>query len=187
LIAQKRFEEAIPLLDRLITSASAVRRNGELIVYLSLQGLACYHSGKNDQALGHISRALALAEPEGYFRTFIDLGLGMYELLQLAATQDICPAYTSRLLSAFPSIACPEQPVPTSQSRPILMPQMEPLNQRELQIIRLMSARLSNREIAEELYLSVNTIKWYARTIYDKLGVASRREVAPRAKDLGIL
>jgi LuxR family maltose regulon positive regulatory protein len=187
LIAQQRTEEAIPLLDRLITSAGAGRRNGELIVYLSLQGLACYHSGKNDQALAYISRALALAQPEGYFRTFIDLGPGMVELLQLAAAQDICPAYTSKLLSAFPSLPCPEQPASTSRSDPTAMSQMDPLNDRERQILRLVSARLSNREIAEELYLSVNTVKWYARNIYDKLGVANRREAGPRAKELGLL
>jgi ATP/maltotriose-dependent transcriptional regulator MalT len=56
-----------------------------------------------------------------------------------------------------------------------------------MQILNLISARLSNREIAEELYLSVNTVKWYARSIYDKLGVASRRQAGARAKELGIL
>jgi ATP/maltotriose-dependent transcriptional regulator MalT len=64
---------------------------------------------------------------------------------------------------------------------------VEPLNDREMQILRLMSARLSNREIADELYLSVNTVKWYAHSIYEKLGVANRREAGSRARELGIL
>jgi LuxR family maltose regulon positive regulatory protein len=187
LIDQERTEEAIPLLDRLIASADAGHRNGELIIYLSLQALAHYNLGKRDRALTHISRALALAEPEGYIRTFVDLGPGVHELLQLAARQDMNPTYTTKLLAAFPSIPSPEQQVPKSQSRLMLMSQMDPLNDREMQILRLMSARLSNREIAEELYLSVNTVKWYARGIYEKLGVASRRAAEARAKELGIL
>lgn len=187
LIAQKRSEEAIPLLDRLITSADAGARNGELIIYLSLQALAHYHSGKRDRALTHISRALALAEPEGYIRTFVDLDPAMCELLQLAARKDINPIYITKLLAAFPSLPSPEQPAPTSQSRPMPTSQMDPLNDREMQILRLVSARLSNREIAEELYLSVNTVKWYARSIYDKLGVAGRRQAGARAKELGLL
>lgn len=187
LIAQRRIEEAIPLLDRLINSAEGGGRNGELIVYLSLQALAYYKSGNGDQALPLISRALALAEPEGYIRTFVDLGPGMHELLQLAGRRDMNPTYITKLLSAFPSIAFPEHFVPTSQGRPIAIPQSDPLSEREVQILRLMSARLSNREIAEELYLSVNTVKWYARSIYDKLGVANRREAEYRAKELGII
>ncbi len=185
LIVQKRAEEAIPLLDRLIDSADAGQRNGELIVYLSLQALAYYDLSKNNQALSYISRALVLAEPEGYIRTFVDLGPGMHELLQLAARHDISPTYTLELLSAFPSIASPEQPVPVSQRRSI--PMFDPLNDREMQILRLLSARLSNQELAEELYLSVNTVKWYARNIYLKLGAANRREAVSRAKELGIL
>jgi LuxR family maltose regulon positive regulatory protein len=187
LIVQKRSEEAIPLLERLTGSAAAGDRNGELIAYLSLQALACYNSGQCDQALSHIARALALAEPEGYIRTFIDLGPGMHELLQLAARKEVDHSYTTKLLSAFPSKPTTEQSVRASQSRPTPELQIDPLNDREVQILRLLSARLSNREIGEELYLSVNTVKWYARNIYDKLGVANRREAASRANELGIL
>jgi ATP/maltotriose-dependent transcriptional regulator MalT len=111
----------------------------------------------------------------------------MHELLQLAARQDINPAYTTKLLATLPSIPSPEQQIPRSQSRLMPMSQMDPLNDREMQILRLMSARLSNREIAEELYLSVNTVKWYARSIYDKLGVANRREAETRSKELRLL
>jgi LuxR family maltose regulon positive regulatory protein len=187
LMAQKRTEEAMPLLDRLITSAEAGQRNGELIVYLSLQALGAYSLGESDQALTLLSRALALAEPEGYVRTFVDLGPGAYELLQLAARKGICQAYITKLLSAFALMPSRQQLVATSRNGQIPMSRIDPLNDREMEILRLVSARLSNREIAEELYLSVNTIKWYARNIYDKLGVANRREAASRAKELGIL
>lgn len=186
LIAQERSDEAILLLDRLILSAEAGVRSGELIVYLSLQALAYNSLGQSDEALAHISRALALAEPEGYVRTFVDLGPGMHALLQLATRKDINPVYTTQLLSAFPSVPSAEEPVPVSQTHPMPVSQVDSFSDRELQILRLVSARLSNREIAEELYLSVNTVKWYARSVYDKLGVANRREAGLRAKELGL-
>jgi LuxR family maltose regulon positive regulatory protein len=179
MIARRRAEEAIPLLDRLITSAERGGRNGHLIAYLSLQAIAHHSLGETDLALSHLSRALTLAEPEGYVRTFVDLGPDMWDLLQLAARQSISTTYTKKLLSAFPSTASPRPSLPVSQ--------IEPLNEREMQILQLMSARLTNQEIAAELYLSVNTVKWYARSIYDKLGVANRREAGSRAQELGIL
>ncbi len=117
----------------------------------------------------------------------------MRDLLQFAAGRGVMTTYVSKLLAAFPAIASPDHDVPASQAEyltahsPLPVSLTEPLNDRELQILRLMSARLTNREIAEELYLSVNTVKWYARSIYDKLGVANRREAGSRARELGIL
>lgn len=187
LIVQERSHEAVALLDKLIESAEASHRNGELLVYLALQALACYASGKHDLALTQLSRALALAKPEGYIRTFVDLGPAMHELLRIAATKDIDPSYTAILLSALPATPASEKQIPTYGSRSSAMSQIDALTDREMQILRLMSARLSNRELAGELYLSVNTVKWYARSIYDKLGVANRREAGLRAKELGLL
>jgi LuxR family maltose regulon positive regulatory protein len=184
LIAQRRSEAAVPLLAKLVNSAEVSHRNGDLIVYLSLQALATYCCEESDQALTHIARALALAEPEGYVRTFVDLGPAMRELLQLAASTGIRPSYTTRLLAAFPVVSSAEQQLPVPQSRPAPLAQIDPLTDREVQILRLISARLSNREIAEELYLSENTVKWYARSIYEKLGVANRREAGLRAEEL---
>jgi LuxR family maltose regulon positive regulatory protein len=183
LIAQQRAQEATPLLDRLIISAEEGGRNGDLILYLSLQATAHHSMGKSDLALTHLSRALTLAEPEGYVRTFVDLGQPMNDLLKIMVDKGICPLYTSRLLAAFPI----QESSPARLLRPMFDQLVEPLNDREMQILRLMSARLSNREIAGELYLSVNTVKWYARSIYDKLGVANRREAGSRARELGIL
>jgi LuxR family maltose regulon positive regulatory protein len=188
LLAQDRGEQATPLLDRLIQSAESAGRWGDLIVYLSLQAAAQYSLGHRDLALAHLSRAMTLAEPEGYIRTFVDLGPAMHDLLKIVAGKDVSTIYTAKLLVAFPKS---DEKTSLSHSRPSF-PQdtaalTEPLNDREMQILRLMSARLSNREIAEELYLSVNTVKWYASSIYVKLGAANRREAGSRARDLRLL
>jgi LuxR family maltose regulon positive regulatory protein len=183
LIAQQRAWEAVPLLDRLIISAEEGGRHGDLILYLSLQATAHQNTDNADLALTHLSRALTLAEPEGYVRTFVDLGQPMKDLLRIMVDKGMCLLYTSRLLDAFPA----QESSPAHLLSPTPDQLVEPLNDREMQILRLMSARFSNREIADELYLSVNTVKWYARSIYDKLGVASRREAGSRARELGIL
>ena len=104
-------------------------------------------------------------------------------LLKIMVDKDISSLYASRLLAAFPA----QEPPPGHLLPPSPDQLVEPLNDREIQILRLLSARLSNREIADELYLSVNTVKWYARSIYDKLDVANRREAGTRARELGIL
>jgi LuxR family maltose regulon positive regulatory protein len=192
LIAQDRAEEAILLLDRLITSAEGAERNGELISYLSLQAVAHHIRDRTDTALTTLSRALALGELEGYVRTFVDLGPPMREFLQVAARQGVAPDYVSRLLAAFPGVepSFPPSPAAGQERREIgdlVLIKPEPLSDREKQILRLIAAGLSDREIAEELYLSVNTIKWHNRQIYDKLGVSRRGQAVARAQELGIL
>ncbi|MCJ7660894.1 MAG: LuxR C-terminal-related transcriptional regulator, partial [Anaerolineales bacterium] len=180
LTAQNKAEQAVPLLDRLISSAEGAGRNGQLIAYLSLQAVAHYTLNDTDTALKILSRALELGEPQGYLRTFVDLGSPMRDLLRIAAQQRIAPGYIGKLLAAFPTKAVQ----PTQQE---IRELIEPLNEREMTILRYMAGKPSNQEIAEELHLSVNTVKWYARSIYDKLGVGNRRAAVIRARELGIL
>ena len=192
LIAQGNAEQAIPLLTRLMQSAENSGRWGDMIVCLSLLALAQHAQDRTETALAYLSRALKLAEPERYVRTFVDLGPGMRDLLHVAASQGTVTSYVPTLLAAFPAQGARtpspshSRPMPFSHS-PSPTQLVEPLNDREQQILRLMSAMLSNREISVELHLSVNTVKWYARQIYEKLGVASRREAVGRARELGIL
>jgi LuxR family maltose regulon positive regulatory protein len=188
LTAGNKAEKAVPLLDRLISSADGAGRNGQLITYLSLQAVAHHNLGDTDKSLKTLSRALELGEPQGYLRTFVDLGRPMKEMLQIAARQDIAFNYVSRLLVAFPDYEAISTPSPASQPRRLGINEfVEPLNDREMRILRYMAGRLSNQEIANELYLSVNTVKWYARNIYSKLGVGNRRAAVIRARGLGIL
>jgi LuxR family maltose regulon positive regulatory protein len=180
LTAQNKAEQAVPLLDRLISSAEGAGRNGQLITYLSFQAVAHHNLDNTDKALKTLSRALELGEPQGYLRTFVDLGSPMRDLLRIAAQQRIAPGYVGKLLAAFPTKAV--QPA-QQEIRELI----DPLNEREMTILRYMAGRPSNQEIADELHLSVNTVKWYARNIYSKLGVGNRRAAVIRARELGIL
>ena len=105
----------------------------------------------------------------------------MCELLQVVARRGIRPSSLPTLIAAY------ARDVDVYPAPLITHPLVEPLTDREMQILRLLAARLSYREIADELYLSVNTIKWYARTIYGKLGVNSKVEAADRARELSII
>ena len=188
LIAQDRVKEAVPLLDRLISSAEKAGRKGLLIAYLSLQAVAYHSMDMSDTALTYLLRALALGEPEGYVRTFVDLGSPMRELLHLAAERDTSDEYVARLLDAFRSFeSCTEvnpaeQPIP--QMGDVLV---EALSEREIQVLRLLADRLTYKEIAYDLCLSINTIKWYAKNVYGKLGVDRKDKAAARARELSIL
>jgi LuxR family maltose regulon positive regulatory protein len=193
LIAQDKAGEANPLLDRLIVAAEGAGRNGDLIAYLSLQAVAHHTQRQTDTALACLARALALGEPEGYVRTFVDLGPPMRDLLQSLSLQPsaVGRTYLNKLLAAFGDATMDERRK-TKPRPPSLAPGpssllVDPLTDRELQILRLLAARRSYREIAEELYLSLNTIKWYAKNIYGKLGVHQRDQAASRARELGLL
>jgi LuxR family maltose regulon positive regulatory protein len=186
-IAQGRAEEVIPLLDRLIAAAEGAGQDGQLISYLALQAAAHRACGRTHAALAALSRALALGEPEGYMRTFLDLGPPMHDLLRDAARQSLVPhkAYVSELVGAFGPDDARADTDAAICPQPVTL--VEPLNDRELQILRLLAAGLSDREIAKELYLSINTVKWYNRQIYGKLGVRRRDPAVARALELGIL
>ena len=186
-IAGNKAGQAVSLMDRLISSAEGAGRNGQLITYLSVQALTHHYLGNTDNALTHLSRALTLAEPEGYVRTFVDLGLPMRELLHLAAGRGMAPAYVSTLLAAFPTRPLPSRDVRPSPRSAIPETLVEPLTDREVQILRLMAVQSLFQEIADELYLSVNTVKWYAKNIYGKLGVNSKADAVARAWELGLI
>ncbi|MBV7334806.1 LuxR C-terminal-related transcriptional regulator [Chloroflexi bacterium TSY] len=162
-----------------------------LIKILALQALAHSASGELDSALEPLSRACDLAASEGYVRIFLDYGLPMQRLLQQAAERGMAPAYITNLLTAFTSDATvidttpARSPIPNLQSP--IPDLIEPLKEREQQILRLMAANLMHQQIADELHLSLNTVKWHARNLYGKLGVSRRAAAIDRARELGIL
>ena len=165
-------------LDRLIPLLRRTGHVGSLIEALALRA-ALYHAQQDsDLALTTLEQALALAEPGGYIRTFLDLGTSVAPLLRRTAFhgQD----YVRQILAA--NVQGTVVPfVPGAQ------PLVETLNEREEQVLRLVAAGLSNPEIAEELFLAVNTVKWYLKSIHDKLGVHSRVEAVSRARELALL
>jgi LuxR family maltose regulon positive regulatory protein len=178
LIGRSRLDEASRLLARLLNMAEAAGAMGEAIEILILQALTQEGLGKRDQALTPLERALSLAEPEGYVRTFIDEGAPMGELLRRAAAQGIRLNYVSALLAALESDA------KTEGAQGALI---EPLSARELEVLRVLATGLSNKEIAETLFIAVGTVKQHLKSIYGKLQVHSRTEAAHRARDLGLL
>jgi LuxR family maltose regulon positive regulatory protein len=175
LIAHRRYDDALSVLDR-FEPAEAGGRTGPLTEILALKAMATQAQGDESRATELLERALALAEPEGYVRLFLDEGEPMRRLLQHAITEGAAQEYAGRLLAAFPASAA-------AATGGLL----EPLNDREVAIVRFMSAGLSNSDIADELYLSVNTVKWHARNIYGKLGVSNRSMAVARARELRIL
>ena len=172
-------EHALALLDRLRRAADAEGRTGVTIEALALQALALWRRGDRAAALTALERALRLAEPEGYVRLFADLGLPMARLLQEARSRAILPDYLAKLLSAFGSDFVSSAPGGAT------LP--EPLTPRELDVVRLVAAGLTNREIGEQLVISVETVKRHVSNVCDKLGAGNRTEAAARARELDLL
>ena len=133
-------------------------------------------------ALVPLERALTLAEPEGYVRMFVDEGPRMVALLQAAAKRGIAPGYVQRLLADFhPGTAAGE---PRARQNSI---EIEPLSERELDVLRLLATDLDGPEIASQLMVSLNTMRTHTKSIYTKLGVNSRRAAVHRAEELALL
>ncbi len=182
--ADGSISEVMGLLERLLKAAEEGGRKGSVIEILVLQAIAYHAQGDLPAALLPLQHALALAEPEGYVRMFLDEGSSMMQLLREASAREIMPDYTDKLLAAF------EAEKQKSEDKPDLppaQPLIEPLSQRELKILQLIAQGLSNREIGERLFLALDTIKGHNRKIFDKLQVQSRTEAIARARELGLL
>jgi LuxR family transcriptional regulator, maltose regulon positive regulatory protein len=179
----RSLHEAIGLLERLLKAAEAGERTGSVIEILVLQALAHEARGDIPQALGPLERALPLAEPEGYVRIFVGEGEAMRTLLRHAAARGTAPIYTQRLLSAFDKPARPAS-TPAQIAATDLT---EPLTMREVEILRLIAAGMRNQEIADQLFISLSTVKRHIANAYGKLGVRHRTEAAARANELNLL
>jgi LuxR family maltose regulon positive regulatory protein len=182
LIAQDRSSEAVDLLNRLLKQAEASGRTGSVIETRLLQALAYEGQGDTTEALAALEQALTLAEPEGYVRVFVDEGPPMAKLLRKAATQGIAPKYVKKLLSAFEPKSAVKPEIRNLQSALV-----EPLSERELEVLHLIAAGLSNQQIAKELFISLNTVKTHVKNINSKLDVRNRTEATARARELGLL
>jgi LuxR family maltose regulon positive regulatory protein len=127
----------------------------------------------------YLERALRMAEPEGYNRLFADFGLPMARLLQEAYSRDVMPEYIEMLIAAFNVASMFD--ISAQDSLP------EPLTPREQEVLELVAAGLTNREIAEKLVVSPETVKKHTGTIYGKLGASNRTEAAAKARALNLL
>jgi LuxR family maltose regulon positive regulatory protein len=180
-LAQHRPSDALVLLEPILSAMERQGRTHLMIEILNLIGLAHHAQDDTDRALAALERSLTLAKPGGYVRSFVDEGVSMASLLYEAAARGIAPRYTGKLLAAFPA----EEAVAAFHGASAEM--IEPLTDRELQVLRLVAEGCSNQEIAERLFLSLPTVKWHTGNIYGKLAVKNRTQAVARARALAIL
>jgi LuxR family maltose regulon positive regulatory protein len=184
LIAQGNPSEALALVEPQRQQAEVKRLPQRLLLVIAVQSVVLFAQGEKDKAMQVLTEALALAEPGGYIRLFVDEGALMAQLLLESAARGIKTDYVAKLLAAF------EADKRDGEDKPALTPAgslIEPLSQRELKILQLIALGLSNREIGERLFLALDTIKGHNRKIFDKLQVQSRTEAIARAHELGLL
>ncbi len=190
-------EEALALLERLLAAAEAGGRWGSVLEIRLLQALAHRDGGRMGPALEALAQALAIGEPEGHIRIFVDEGAPLAELLTALAAggeRAAGPAipttvrvYARRLLAAFDRLAISSDPDRPEGAAAGLDRLVEPLSPREQEVLRLLADGLSNQEIGDRLFLALNTVKGHNRKIFAKLQVSRRTEAVARARALGLL
>jgi LuxR family maltose regulon positive regulatory protein len=165
-------------LARLLEAAERGARAGSVLDILVIQGLAHHAAGDPRAAIDVLERAIGLAEPEGYVRIFLDEGPPMAALLERAASGSRGSTYARRLLA---------RAIPPRHHQLGAQPLVEPLSERELDVLRLLESDLTGPAIAGELVVSLATVRTHTRNIYAKLGVNSRRAAVRRASEVGLL
>jgi LuxR family transcriptional regulator, maltose regulon positive regulatory protein len=196
LLAQGHHSEAAGLLGQLIDLAESAGLTGRLIELLALQSLLWQAQKKTEQARHTFSRALTLAEPEGIIRIFVDEGEAMrFLILDFRSSLAHRPAstqytrllvYLDQILSAF----APTQSPPSAtalQTLPVIQNLIEPLSNRELEVLRLIATGRSTQAIAAELVITAGTVKNHLKSIFGKLAVHSRLQAVERARGLNLL
>jgi len=174
---------ALELLERLSAAAKRAGWVSTQIEVLILQALGLEARGAGAEGLAALERALVLAQPGGWVRTFLDEGQRLIPLLRQAAARDEAPSYAALLLAAAEGRSTPgEQPAPPE---PVAL--VEPLSDRELEVLQLIAQGLTNRQVAQRLFIAQGTVKAHASSIYGKLGVNNRTQAVAQATALGLL
>jgi LuxR family maltose regulon positive regulatory protein len=197
LIARGEHDAALELLERLLDVAEATGSMGSAIEILAVEALTFDVRGDEARAMAAVGRALSLAEPEGYVRTFVDEGEPMSTLLdrllrvrrkeQLSSLQNVSVEYVGKLCTAFRrssgsrALSTEADPLRSTQPLP------EALSERELEVLALVAAGRSNLEIAGQLFVTVDTVKKHLTHIFRKLGVRSRTQAVAQARELGLI
>ncbi len=199
LIRKDRPAEALAALEPWLAAIGT--RGGpasaRLIELQLLRALALQALGELEPALEALARALSLAEPGGYVRLFLDEGEPMLRLLHAASAHHVSPTYVHKLLSASEAVpGDPEREAASPPSSLVVHPRpssrppsllIEPLTEREGEVLKLLATHLTSTEIAERLYISSHTVRYHIKNIYGKLGVHRRTEAVERARELKLL
>jgi LuxR family maltose regulon positive regulatory protein len=191
LYAQGHYLDVITALDQVMEEIPHSDEEWALMNLLPLQALALQALGREDEALNLICHCLIMARQEGFVRVFVKHGAPMLRLLQMAARRGIEVEYVNRLLPAFKIPASPAASAmpdfPETHSRYPGAVLIEPLSDREIEVLRLLDSPLTSVEIGRKLYVSVNTIRTHMRNIYSKLDVHGRIEAIQKAKESGLI
>ncbi|MDQ3910376.1 MAG: LuxR C-terminal-related transcriptional regulator [Actinomycetota bacterium] len=199
LIARREDDAALDLLERLLGVAEATGSMGSAIEILAVEALAFDARGDEARAMAALGRALSLADPESYVRTFVDEGEPMATLLQKwlraqrkeqhssSSPQNASPEYARKLLAAFRRPSGSRALGTGADASRTSQPLPEPLSERELEVLRLIAAGKSNREISGQLFVTVDTVKKHLTHIFGKLGVRSRTQAVVQARELGLI
>jgi LuxR family maltose regulon positive regulatory protein len=196
LLAQQAPKRALGLLRRLHDLAAAQGRVSSVIELRALQSLALAASGDERGALATLAEALILAAPQGYVRVFVDEGVLMASLLrrlaaydqrERVAAEDVPPEHLARLVASFQPAAADTSQLAGRAGGGPPPGLVEPLSRRELEVLALLSAGRSNKQIADELVVALDTVKKHVSHILDKLGVANRTQAVARARELQLL
>jgi len=175
----QHFQATLQMLESLLKQAESQNRLRSRIEILITQALA-FSAKDSAKALAALEQALTLAEPEGYLRLFVDEGKPMAELLSKVKSGNLQP-YANKILASL----TPQQNLPPSTFS--LQPLIDPLSERELEVLRLIAQGLSNQEITQKLVVALSTVKGHNLRIFAKLQAKSRTEAVARARELGIL
>jgi len=174
---------AANLARRLQHAAAADSRNRDCLSAMLVEALATVELGDIDGALAGLERALAIAIPESAFRAFIDEGEPMLNLLSIALDRGRLPETTSGLIDMFNAGAAVDTPADAARDHAIV----NPLTDREFELLSLLAAGHSNAELAEALYISNNTVKTHIKHLYQKLNAGSRAQALDQARTLGLI
>ncbi len=184
-LAQDDPTAALAVLEPVLQQAEANDWADRRLQALLLQALAHWQQREAETAVRTLQEALALAKPGGLIRAFVDEGAAMARLLYEALAQGVEPVYVRQLLAAFHTNGS-ETAVssPPSEAEAAFV---EPLSEREIEVLQLIAEGLSNQEVANRLYLSLHTVKVHAHNIYSKLGVKNRTQAVAKGRTLGLL
>lgn len=172
--------------------AEAKGMSYRLLNVMIVQSVALYAQGEKDKAVELLGEVMTQAEPGGFIRLFLNEGTRMAELLSIAAAQGIRPDYINKLLAAFPKSTevIPQSKITDQKYLPMAQVQVfkmvEPLSEREMEVLRLLRSELSGPEIAGQLIVSLNTLRTHTKNIFNKLGVNNRRAAIRRAEEFDL-
>ncbi len=183
-LAQDNLSESLNILDQIYPRAEAAGRKTHIIEILLLKTIVYQRQGKRAFAIESLKQSISYAAPEGHTRVFLESGKPVRELLELAAYQNFNPKFVSNLLAAFERQTTGPKPfIQTMVPPPGRIALVDPLSERECEVLKLIAAGYTNREIADELVVSLNTVKKHTTHIYGKMGVKNRTQAIAKARE----